>query len=82
MPKVNKRDLEILQRALRDGGVSVVTHRHSRPIPDGLVTLRHLHALCAHGLMRLDRVSGDHRDPAGEARTDFKLTAKGERAAH
>lgn len=31
--------------------------------------------------MRLDRVTGDKYDPVGEVRTDFKLTAMGQRSA-
>jgi hypothetical protein len=81
MPKVNNRDRDILSRALREGGVSVVTHRHREALPEGIAALRHLHALCSDGLMRLDRVTGDKYDPTGEVRSDFKLTAKGERAA-
>lgn len=81
MTKVNKRDRELLSSALRDGGVSIVTHRHQQPVPDGIAALRHLHALCSTGLLRLDRVTGDKYDPVGEVRTDFKLTSKGERVA-
>lgn len=81
MTKVNNRDREVLSRALRDGGVSVVTHRHQQLMPEGIAALRHLHALCSTGLLRLDRVTGDKYDPVGEVRTDFKLTAKGVRAA-
>ncbi len=81
MPKVNKRDRDILTGALREGAVSVVTHRHSQALPEGLAAHRHLRSLCDAGLLRLDRSVGDKYDPAGELRSVFKVTAEGARQA-
>lgn len=81
MAKVNNHDREVLSRALRDGGVSVVTHRDGQEAPGGLDELRRLNRLCAEGLMRQDRITGHRYAPVGELRYDYVLTSKGQGSA-
>jgi hypothetical protein len=81
MPKVNKHDREVLSRALRDGGLSVVTHRNGEEAPGGLDELRRLNRLCAEGLLRQDRITGHRYAPVGELKYDYVLTRKGQDSA-
>jgi hypothetical protein len=81
MAKVNNRDRDVLARALRNGGVSVVTHRGRAEVPGGVDELRRLNALCAAGYLRQDRISGDRYSPVGELRYEYKLTGDGEQLA-
>ncbi|WP_332767420.1 hypothetical protein [Phenylobacterium sp.] len=81
MGKVNDRDRELLARALREGGLSVVTHRRQEAIAAGVIEHRRLNRLCKEGLLEEDRVRGDRYAPSGELRYDYRLTAKGARAA-
>ncbi|MDP3748302.1 MAG: hypothetical protein Q8Q88_14780 [Phenylobacterium sp.] len=81
MGKVNDRDRELLARALRDGGLSVVTHRRREALAAGVIEHRRLNRLCNEGLLEQDSVQGDRYASDGELRYDYRLTAKGARAA-
>lgn len=81
MGKVNARDRELLARALRDGGLNVVTHRCREALPTGVIEHRRFNRLCNEGLLEQDRVRGDRYASDGELRYDYKLTPKGARAA-
>ncbi|MDP3854076.1 hypothetical protein [Phenylobacterium sp.] len=81
MGKVNDRDRELLARALRDGGLTVVTHRCLETLPTGVIEHRRFNRLCNEGLLEQDRVRGDRYAASGELRYYYKLTAKGARAA-
>lgn len=81
MAKMSTQDRELLIRARDDGVLSIVTHRYREELPEGMAQIIRVNQLEKDGFLRMDRVTGDINNPAGERRYDYKLTPKGQREA-